>query len=186
MDCPAYVFLPQRKDDCECQHGAFMCWKNNHRHSPNSTETKPKTSPNICLLYISGRVVILCRMCLALERPQPLMGGHHLNVLSQLGADEDNLISEATAFIAACYGCKVEGDMNTQRYQLWKSKMANSKITSAPKLKSLPPTHGTFVQHAHRAQHQVINEYGNRPLSQTLQTWTTSSMDGRKANMVPR
>ena len=75
--------------------------------------------------------------------------------------------------------------MNTQRYQLWKSKMANSKITSAPKLKSLPPTHGTFVQHAHRAQHQVINEYGNRPLSQTLQTWTTSSMDGRKENMVP-
>ena len=60
-----------------------------------------------------------------------LMGGHHLNVLSQLGADEDNLISEATAFIAACYGSNVEGDMNTHRYQLWKSKMANSKITSA-------------------------------------------------------
>ena len=30
-----------------------------------------------------------------------LMGGNHLNVLGQLGADEDNLISEATAFIAA-------------------------------------------------------------------------------------
>ena len=85
-----------------------------------------------------------------------LMGRHHLNVLGQLGADEDNLISEATAFIAACYGSKVEGDMNTHRYQLWKSKMANSKITSAPKLKSLPPTHDAFVQHVHRAQHQVI------------------------------
>ena len=39
-----------------------------------------------------------------------LMGGHHLNVLGQLGADEDHLISEATAFIATCYGSKVEGD----------------------------------------------------------------------------
>ena len=36
----------------------------------HSTETKQKTSPNICLLYMPGRVVILCRMCLALERPQ--------------------------------------------------------------------------------------------------------------------
>ena len=55
------------------------------------------------------------------------MGGHHLNVLGQLGADEDNLISEATVFIAACYGSKVEGNMNSHRYQLWKCKMANSK-----------------------------------------------------------
>ena len=70
-----------------------------------------------------------------------LMGGNHLNVLGQLGADEDNLMSEVTAFIAACY------DSNIKR--------TNSKITSAPKLKSLPPTHA-FVQHVHRAQHQVI------------------------------
>ena len=73
-----------------------------------------------------------------------LMGGHHLNVLGQLGADEDNLISGTTAFVAACYGSKIEGDMNTHRYQLWKSKMAKSKITSAPKWKSLPPTHDAF------------------------------------------
>ena len=37
-----------------------------------------------------------------------LMGGHHLNVLGQLGADEDNLMSEA-----ACYGSKIEGDINS-------------------------------------------------------------------------
>ena len=77
--------------------------------------------------------------------------GGNLNVLGQLGADEDNLISEATAFNVDCtYGSNVKGDMNTHRYQLWKSKMAKSKITSAPKLKSLPPTH------VHRAKHQVI------------------------------
>ena len=78
-----------------------------------------------------------------------VMGGNHLNVLSQLGADEDNLMSEATAFITACY------DSNIKR--------TNSKITSAPKLKSLPPTHA---------------------FAQTLQTWSPSSMDGRKAKMV--
>ena len=130
-----------------------MCWKNSHRHSPNNTETKHKTSPNICLLYMPGRVVILCLYVFGIGKAtalKALMGGHHLNVLGQLGADEDNLISEATAFIAACYGSKVEGDMNTHHYQLWMSKMANSKFTSAPKLKSLPQTHDTFVQHVHR------------------------------------
>lgn len=85
-----------------------------------------------------------------------LMGGHHPTLLGQLEADEEKMISEATTFIAACYGSKVEGDMSTHRYQLWKSKMANSKITSAPKLKSLPPSHDAFVQHVHRAHHQVI------------------------------
>ena len=41
-----------------------------------------------------------------------LMGGNHLNVLGQLGADEDNLMSEVTAFIAACY------DSNIKKNQL--------------------------------------------------------------------
>ena len=50
-----------------------------------------------------------------------LMSGNHLNVLGQLGADEDNLMSEVTAFIAACY------DSNIKR--------TKSKITSAPKLR---------------------------------------------------
>ena len=85
-----------------------------------------------------------------------LMGGHHLSLLGQLGADEASLISETTTIIAACYGSKVEGDMTTHRYQLWKSKMGNTKTTSAPKLKSLPPSHNAFVQHVHRAQYQAI------------------------------
>ena len=85
-----------------------------------------------------------------------LMGGHHLSLLGQLGADEASLISETTTFIAACYGSKVEGDMTTHRYQLWKSKMGNTKTTSPPKLKSLPPSHNAFVKHVHRAQYQAI------------------------------
>ena len=37
-----------------------------------------------------------------------LMGGNHLNVLGQLGADEDNLMSEVTAFIAARYDSNIK------------------------------------------------------------------------------
>ena len=85
-----------------------------------------------------------------------LMSGKHLTALGQLGAAEADLITEATAFIAACYGSKVEGNMNSHRYQLWKTKMANSKVHSAPSLKSLPPSHCAFVEHVHRAQHQTI------------------------------
>ena len=70
-----------------------------------------------------------------------LLGGQHLIELGQQGADEGKLIPEATTFVAACYGSKVEGDMTTHRYQMWKSKMANTKINSAPKLKALPLQH---------------------------------------------
>ena len=43
----------------------------------------------------------------------------------------------------------------TLRYTLWASKMANTKLTSAPKLKSLPPTNESFVEHVRRAHHQT-------------------------------
>ena len=39
------------------------------------------------------------------------MGGHHLIELGQQGVDEDELISQAATFVAACYGSKVEGAM---------------------------------------------------------------------------
>ena len=41
------------------------------------------------------------------------MGGHHPTLLGQLEADEEKMTSEATTFIAACYGSKVEGDIVT-------------------------------------------------------------------------
>ena len=62
------------------------------------------------------------------------MNRKHLRVFGLLGAAEGDLIGETTAFIAACYGSKVEGNMNSHRYQLWKTKMANSKVHSAPHL----------------------------------------------------
>ena len=47
----------------------------------------------------------------AVEALKILVGGHHLIKLGQQRADEDKLISEATTFVAACYGSKIEGDM---------------------------------------------------------------------------
>ena len=73
-----------------------------------------------------------------------LIGGHHLIKLGQHGADEDKLISEVTTFVAACYGSKVDGDMTTHRYQMLKSKMANSNTISALKV-------AVFIRYVHRA-----------------------------------
>jgi len=80
-------------------------------------------------------------------------------MLSTLGTEVDDLapvISESTAFIAACYGCKEQGNnISEVRYSVWSSKMANHNITACPKLKSLPPTHDAFVQHVYRSHYQV-------------------------------
>jgi hypothetical protein len=78
--------------------------------------------------------------------------------LSLLGCQQANIadaVSEATRFVAACYGSKSTGDLSEIRYAIWASKMANIKLTSAPKLKSLPPTTDAFKNHVHRAHHQT-------------------------------
>ncbi|KAG1649288.1 hypothetical protein GQR58_029151 [Nymphon striatum] len=54
-----------------------------------------------------------------------------------------------------CYGRKVKGDMSTIRHSVWTSKMVNPKITSLPKLKSLPPTHEAFGEHVYLAHYQT-------------------------------
>ena len=64
-----------------------------------------------------------------------LKSGMTLNLLGQHDADLDDVVSEATRFIDACYGSRTKGDLSEIRYTMWASKMANTKITSAPKLK---------------------------------------------------
>ena len=78
-----------------------------------------------------------------------------LNVLGQHDADMDDVVSEVTSFIAACYGSRTKGTLSEIRYTIWASKMANTKITSAPKLISLPPTNESFFEHVRRAHHQT-------------------------------
>ena len=119
-------FLSREGNDHECQHGEPMCWENDHtalKHKHITTYLSAVHALTGCdtvsYLFGNGKATAL----------KVLLGGQHLIELGQQGADEGKLISEATTFVAACYGSKVEGDMTTHRYQIWKSKMANTKIT---------------------------------------------------------
>ena len=68
----------------------------------------------------------------------------------------NDVVSEATSFISRCYGSQNDGDMSEMPFAVWSTKMANPKITSAPKLKSLPPTSDAFAQHVNRAHYQTM------------------------------
>ena len=85
-----------------------------------------------------------------------LNNGMSLKLMGTEDANMDDVVSEATSFISKCYGIKNDGDMSEMRYALWSTKMANRKITSAPKLKSLPPTADAFAQHVYRAHYQTM------------------------------
>ena len=54
-----------------------------------------------------------------------LMGGHHLIELGKHGADEDKLTYNATSFVCACYGSKVEKSMTSHRCHMRKSKIVD-------------------------------------------------------------
>jgi len=82
--------------------------------------------------------------------------GHLLPSLGDPEAEMNEVVSEATRFIGACYGSKQTSNMSAIRYDVWSSKMSNKKITAAPKVKTLPPTTESFLQHVHRAHYQTI------------------------------
>ena len=88
-----------------------------------------------------------------------------------IGRDE-NILTQATSFIATCYGAKCDGDLSKIRYDVWSSKMAKSKISCAPKLKSIPPTSDAFAEHVKRAHYQTI-------------IWKSSLSSGSPLNVNP-
>ena len=63
----------------------------------------------------------------------------------------DDVLAEATAFISACYVSKTKGDLSEVRVEVWSEKMGRKKITSAPELKSIPPTKDAFRENVLRA-----------------------------------
>ena len=67
----------------------------------------------------------------------------------------EEVISEATKFVAACYGSPSLTDMTALRYSVWANKMANHKLSSTPELQALPPTKEVFKEHLYRAQLQT-------------------------------
>ena len=78
-----------------------------------------------------------------------------LNKLGKISARMDEVIEESVRFVAACYGSRERTNMSAARYDIWTSKMANKKLTTAPQLKTLPPTTEAFDEHVHRAHFQV-------------------------------
>ena len=79
-----------------------------------------------------------------------------MKLLGQEDASLADVVSEATSFMAACYGSKCDGSMSDVRFMAWSTKMANPKISSAPQLKTLPPTSSAFTQQVYRAHYQTI------------------------------
>ena len=52
----------------------------------------------------------------------------------------DEVLLDATQFVARCYGCASSESMSAIRYEVWIGKTSMRIVTGAPKLKSLPPT----------------------------------------------
>ena len=98
-----------------------------------------------------------------------LMGGYQLKNLGHLSYFSD-VISEATSFLAACYGSKERDNMTAVRFDIWSQKMGDKKLTAAPQLKSLPPTTAAFTEHVHRAHLQAAVW---RAAFQHTHGWTT-------------
>ncbi len=67
----------------------------------------------------------------------------------------DEVLLEATQFVARCYGCAISESMYVTRYEVWIGKTSKRKVTGAPKLKSLPSTSEAFEQNVRRAHFHV-------------------------------
>ncbi len=70
-------------------------------------------------------------------------------------SDKESIVSEAVLFMSMCYGSKTE-DFSAMGFTIWSAKMANTKLSSAPKLRSLPPTIEVFSEHVLRAHYQTM------------------------------
>ena len=81
-----------------------MRWENVNRHPPNNHKHVTKyTHAAHALIGCHSVSYYLVGTGKATDL-KLYMGGHHLTELVQQGADEDNLIFEATTFVAACCG----------------------------------------------------------------------------------
>ena len=85
-------------------------------------------------IYGIGKAIVL----------KVLHNGYVLKAIGDLQSNFD-VIAEATAFVAPCYGCKEDGQMSNICYSTWLSKTRRKKAAFALKLKSLPPTSEAFM-----------------------------------------
>ena len=84
-----------------------------------------------------------------------LLSGGKLLKMGNTEMPMDEVLLEATQFVARRYGCASSESMSATRYEVWIGKTSKRKVTGAPKLKSLPPTSEAFDQNVRRAHFQV-------------------------------
>ena len=82
-------------------------------------------------------------------------GEYLLTELGSLNASINDVITEGTKFISACYG-HPSTDMTDCRKTVWHKKTSNDTVVKAPELQSLPPTSDSFQYHMLRAHAQAI------------------------------
>jgi hypothetical protein len=80
-----------------------------------------------------------------------LIKGMNLIKLGNVQETWEDIVLEATNFVGDCYGSKGKRTMSQIRYGTWQTKTGNRKVTTAPKLRSLPPTTEAFTQNVKRA-----------------------------------
>ena len=68
----------------------------------------------------------------------------------------DEVLLEATQFVARCCGSASSESLSATRYEVWIGQTSKRKVTGAPKLKSLPPTSEAFKQNVRWAHFQVF------------------------------
>ena len=87
-----------------------------------------------------------------------MQSGYCLEKLGKEDCEMKDIITEATRCIAACYGhgSHDTDNMSALRFRVWTSKMSANRLTSAPELKTIPPTTAAFEQHVRRAHYQTM------------------------------
>ena len=78
---------------------------------------------------------------------------HDLSGIGDLDMEFENVLTQATTFLSACYGVKSDS-MSETRLHVWCAKNGKGKFSS-PKLCSLPPTTEAFTENVKRAHFQA-------------------------------
>ena len=80
--------------------------------------------------------------------------GAIITLLGDIESNIDDVVLEATTFIAKCYGKEGE-NMSDVRFAVWKSKVGSKTVRKMPKLHSLLPTTEAFTENVKRAHFQA-------------------------------
>ncbi|KAK3106543.1 hypothetical protein FSP39_022295 [Pinctada imbricata] len=86
---------------------------------------------------------------------QKLLKGYSLTNFGEVNSDFEEVVTEATEFIGACYGQKNLDSMSDVRFSIWLNKMGNKNAKNTPKLQCLPPTTEAFRENVKRAHFQA-------------------------------